>query len=309
MNANLAPIALFVYNRPEHAFYTLSSLKENPLAKESKLFIFSDGAKNPNDRSQTEKIGQVREMIRKEQWCGEVTIIESPVNKGLANSLSGGITKIVNEFGKVIVIEDDLQFSPYFLNYLNIALDLYKNNDRVFSIAAFMFPIKSRLPETYFLHIPTWSGGWATWKRAWDHFNPDAADLLQKVKEKGQLKFDFWKSINWYRLLRRNYEGKVDSWAIRWYASVFVKDGLCLHPRQSLTRNIGFDASGTHSYQSSFWNTEIVDKIEVKEIPVQINKEATRALCFFNLKMKMNDLPHYIKSRLKGEYNLKSIKK
>jgi hypothetical protein len=309
MNTNIAPIALFVYNRPEHAFRTLSSLKENPLAKESKLFIFSDGAKNPNDKSQTEKIGQVREMIRKEQWCGEVTIIESPVNKGLANSLSGGITKIVNEFGKVIVIEDDLQFSPDFLNYLNTALYLYENNERVFSIAAFMFPIKSRLPETYFLHIPTWSGGWATWKRAWDYFNPDAAELLQKVKEKGRLKFDFWKSINWYRLLKRNYEGKVDSWAIRWYASVFVKDGLCLHPRQSLTRNIGFDASGTHSYQSSFWNTEIVDKIEVKEIPVQINKEATRALCYFNLKMKMNDLPHYIKSRIKGEYNLKSIKK
>ena len=309
MYKNLAPIALFVYNRPEHAFRTLSSLKENVLAKDSRLFIFSDGPKNPDNEKQVEKVRQVMEMIRKEPWCGEVTIIESSVNKGLANSLSGGITKIVNEFGKVIVIEDYLQFSPDFLHYLNTALDIYKDNIRVFSIAAFMFPIKSRLPETYFLHIPTWSGGWATWKRSWDHFNPDAGELLQKVKEKGRLKFDFWKSINWYRLLKRNFEGKVDSWAIRWYASVFVKDGLCLHPRQSLTRNIGFDASGTHSYQSSFWDTEIVDKIEVREIPVQVSKEATRALFFFNLRMKMNDLPHYIKTRLKGEYNIKSQNK
>lgn len=305
MNPALAPIALFVYNRPDHAFRTLSSLSQDPLAKESRLFIFSDGSKNPDDKSQVDKVQQVREIIRKEQWCGDVTIFESPVNKGLANSLSGGITKIVNEFGRIIVIEDDLQFSPDFLTYLNTALDLYQNNSRVFSIAAFMFPIKAKLPETYFLHIPTWSGGWASWKRAWDYYNPDAGELLQKVKEKGQVRFDFWKSINWYRLLKRNYEGKVDSWAIRWYASVFVQDGLCLHPKQSLTKNIGFDASGTHSYQSNFWDTEIVDKIEVKPIPVKLSKVATRALFFFNLKMKMNDLPHYIKSRIKGKYNLK----
>ena len=150
MDKTLAPIALFVYNRPDHAFRTLSSLKENPLAKESKLFIFSDGPKNPNDQRQVEKVGKVREMIRKEQWCGEVNIIESQVNKGLANSLSGGITQIVNEYGKVIVIEDDLQFSPDFLHYLNTALDIYQDKEKVFSIAAFMFPIKSKLPETYF---------------------------------------------------------------------------------------------------------------------------------------------------------------
>lgn len=308
MDKTLAPIALFVYNRPEHAFRTLSSLKENALAKESKLFIFSDGPKNPDDPTHVKKVDLVRQAIRKEKWCGEVTIIESAVNKGLANSLSGGITQIVNEYGKVIVIEDDLQFSGNFLRYLNTSLEIYKDNDRVFSIAAFMFPVKAKLPETYFLHIPTWSGGWATWKRAWDYFNPDAGELLQKVKEKSQLRFDFWRSINWYRLLRRNFEGKVDSWAIRWYASVFVQDGLSLHPRQSLTKNIGFDASGTHSYQSNFWDTEIADKIDVQEIPVEISKEATRALFMFNLRMKINDLPHYIKTRLKGEYNIKKKK-
>jgi hypothetical protein len=309
MDKNLAPIALFVYNRPDHAFRTLSSLKETALAGESRLFIFSDGPKNPDDKIQVEKINKVRQVIQSEKWCAEVEIIESPVNKGLANSLSGGITKIVNEYGKVIVIEDDLQFSPDFLHYLNSALVIYQDKKQVFSIAAFMFPVRAKLPETYFLHIPTWSGGWATWKRAWDHFNPDAGELLRLVKEKGQLKFDFWRSINWYRLLKRNFEGKVDSWAIRWYASVFVQDGLCLHPRQSLTKNIGFDASGTHSYQSNFWDTEIVDKIEVKEIPVEVSKKATRALFQFNLRMKLNDLPHYIKTRLKGEYNIKQKKK
>lgn len=306
MNNNLAPIALFVYNRSDHALKTLSSLSKNPLASESRLFIFSDGPKNNADS--VAKVKSVREVIRSIQWCGEVNIIESAVNKGLANSLIAGITDIVNRFGKVIVIEDDFEFSSNFLKYMNESLTRYENEPRVMSICGFTPPIKTSLPETFFLHIPTW-WGWATWKRAWDHFNPSASELMMKVKEKGTFEFDFSRSINWYRLLKRNAAGKVDSWAIRWYASVYLQNGLCLHPGQSMVNNIGCDESGIHSYNSNFLDTVITDDIQVKDIPIQKSRKATRAFFFFNMRMKINDLPHYIKSRIKGKYNIKAENK
>jgi hypothetical protein len=303
-STKLAPIALFVYNRPDHALKTLSNLKECNYASESSLFIFSDGPKNPDDPVQGEKIRKMREVIRSEKWCREVNYIESSVNRGLANSLIRGITDITNQYGKVIVVEDDLQLSLNFLKYMNEGLQLYENEPRVMSINAYIPKLKGNLPETYFLHIPTW-WGWATWKRAWDSFNPSAEDLMVKVKEKGKLAFDFNRSINWYRLLRRNFEGKVDSWAIRWYASVYVQNGYCLHPRQALVNNAGCDESGVHSYNSSFMDTIIAENITVEPVPIVYCNKARKALTRFNWMMKFNDLPHYIKKRIRGEYNIK----
>jgi hypothetical protein len=168
-----------------------------------------------------------------------------------------------------------------------------------------MFPVKAALPETFFLRIPTWSGGWATWKPAWKFFNQNAFDLIEKVEKEGAADFDFKRSVNYMRLLRRNAKALVDSWAIRWYASVFVNKGLALHPRQSLTRNTGFDKSGTHSYKSRAWETQILKDIHVEAVPVAECREAVKALIRFNWRLKINDIPHYVRLRLQGRYNKK----
>ncbi len=180
---NLAPIVLFVYNRPWHTEQALNALMQNELAGQSVLYIYADGPKeNPGDE-QLKNIEEVRKVIRWQQWCKEVIIIEADNNKGLAASIVDGVTEIVNKHEKVIVLEDDIVTSVGFLKYMNEALTLYKDDERVLEVSAFMFPIQSAgLPDTFFYNANScW--GWGTWKRAWKYYNNDALDLYKKLKE------------------------------------------------------------------------------------------------------------------------------
>ena len=198
----------------------------------------------------------------------------------------------MKEYGRAIVVEDDLSLSPAFLEYMNHALDFYSNDENVKHIAGFTPPLNKKLEETFFFPVPScW--GWASWERAWKHFNPDAAYLLPKILAKGRRQFDLNYSFNYVRMLKRNVRGKVDSWFIRWYASIYLLDGLCLHPGKSLVRNTGLDHSGINSYKSTVFDTEITDHVEIRTIPCQISKEAIKAHFNFNLKVKIRLLPEY----------------
>ncbi|HRU00618.1 MAG TPA: glycosyltransferase, partial [Victivallales bacterium] len=190
----LAPIALFVYNRPWHTRQTVTALQNNELAAESELVVFSDGPKVEKNKEKTknneEKVKEVRDYIKSINGFKTVKIIERTQNLGLANSIISGVTEIVNQYGKIIVLEDDLVTSPHFLRFMNEALDLYEKEEDVISIHGYVYPIPD-LPETFFLKgADCW--GWATWKRGWDLFEPDGKKLLRELKEKKLLKrFDF----------------------------------------------------------------------------------------------------------------------
>src|SRR5580698_2395766 len=138
---NLAPIALFVYNRPEHTRRTLSYLQKNLLAEESRLFIFSDAAKTEGDKA---KVEQVRLLLKEITGFKSVKVITRKENLGLANSIIGGVTQLVNEYGKVIVFEDDLLSSPFTLQYFNDALDKYARAEKVMHIGAYMYNIANK---------------------------------------------------------------------------------------------------------------------------------------------------------------------
>jgi len=240
----LAPIVLFAYNRPEHTRWTLEALQKNELADESDLYFFSDGAKNETAKQQ---IVQVRNYIRSVTGFRKVEIIERSENWGLARSIISGVTEIVNKYGKIIVLEDDLVASPFFLKYMNEALDLYEREDNVISIHGYIYPVKEKLPETFFLRgADCW--GWATWKRGWEIFEPDGNKLLMELKDKKLTKeFDFDGSYPYVKMLEDQIADKNNSWAIRWYASAFLANKLTLYPGESLVHNSGFDGSGTHS--------------------------------------------------------------
>jgi hypothetical protein len=239
---NLTPIILFVYNRPWHTEQTVEALKKNELAGESDLFIFSDGPKTAND----ENMKKVREYIKTIDGFKSITIIEREKNLGLANSVVEGVTEIVNKFGKVIVLEDDLVTSRHFLRFMNDALNIYEQEEKVVSIHGYSYPVKSKLPETFFLKgADCW--GWATWKRGWDIFNSDGSELLTQIYKRNlQKEFDFNGSYPFTDMLKSQMEGEIDSWAIRWYASAFLKNKLTLYPGKSLVKNIGMDGSGIH---------------------------------------------------------------
>lgn len=267
-----APIALFTYNRADHTQRAVESLLQNAEAKDSDLFIFSDGAKN---EKAIKGVEDNRKYIHTISGFKSISIIEREKNWGLANSLIAGITEVINKYGRVIVVEDDLILSPYFLQFMNEGLEKYKDDDRVGTINAFVPPIKEKLPDTYFLYfMHPW--GWATWKRSWDLLNLNTKYLLRKMRFKVK-KFNLGGNCGSYGNLYCQKVGKVDSWYIRFYASLFLNKKLNLFPKQAMVINGGLDDSGTHcgtgwAEKYSFESSHI--PIILKNIPVVESMEA-----------------------------------
>jgi hypothetical protein len=265
----LAPIALFAYNRPKHTLCTVESLRLNNLSNASDLFIFSDA---PKVHSQSVLVNNVRKYIHGITGFKSVTIVERDVNKGLANSIIDGVSRLCREFGQVIVLEDDLVTSPHFLKYMNEALNFYRDNDRVISIHGYIYPFKSKLPETFFLKgADCW--GWATWDRGWNLFEPKGERLLHELKYRNLVnQFNYNGAFNNIKLF-----DKSDSWCIRWHASAFLKNKLTLYPGVSLVNNIGIDGTGEHCGPTNYYDCEVSkNPIEIKEIAVTENEEVRR---------------------------------
>lgn len=279
---SLSPIVLFVYNRLDYTHQTLQALLEDPLAKQSELFIYSDAPKNEDSKK---SVQEVRDYIHSIKGFLKITIIEREKNFGLANSIIDGVTATIKQYKRAIILEDDLVVSPNFLSYMNEALKLYENAENVACITAFNFPLKFKTPlkdETFFLKgADCWA--WATWERAWNLFEKDGKKLLKEIKDhRLQKEFDFEYSYPYTKMLQNQIEGKNDSWAIRWYASAFLQNMLCLYPKYSLVENIGID--GTHfknAKKDQWFGTRSNHPIQVKKIPTIQNPHAKEAFVLF----------------------------
>ncbi|MBQ4587980.1 MAG: glycosyltransferase [Bacteroidaceae bacterium] len=271
-----APILLFVYNRPEHTHRCIESLTRNALAADSTLYIYADG---PKDTTQQTAVDEVRSYLRTISGFKTVNLIERKENWGLARNIIDGVTTQVNRYGKVIVLEDDLVVAPYFLQFMNDALETYKDEPKVGHIQACDFTQDPSLPDTFLIK---WTGswGWATWERAWKHFNPDGKALLEELEQrKLTYTFDFNGKYGFTRMLRRQIEGKNNSWAIRWNASLFLKDILSLNVGRSLVQNEGFDGSGTNCGGGGLYASNLhLAPLPVQKIsPIEENKAARQA--------------------------------
>jgi hypothetical protein len=304
---SLAPIVFFAYNRPDHTRQVLESLQRNKYADESLLWIYVDGPKPGASEETLAAIAAVKKAVHEKKWCKEVTIIEATVNKGLVKSNIEGVTKMVNEFGKVIVMEDDNLVSPGFLTYMNDALDFYENNPRVMHISAYVRPdlrtVNIKEPTFFFYHTRTW--GWGTWKRAWDKFTPDAMAVWKAVKKKGNIKkLNMDGTFEFFWGLEAVSESNMNSWNTIWHSVVFLHDGLVLYPRRSLVSNIGHDGSGTNCEPDDRFlinDAELATEIPVTEIPL-IENEAIRkhyiSLHSFRYRLKFA-IKHYLRYLIK----------
>lgn len=247
---NLAPIVLFVYNRPWHTEQTLIALMQNELAQNSILYIYADGPKEDASPDTIAKMQETRTIIRKKNWCKEVYIIEAERNKGLAESIIDGVTHVLNKFKKAIVLEDDLITSTGFLQYMNDALRKYVNAENVMQISGHCFPVSAikKKNSSFFIPFCT-SWGWGTWQRAWNKFDKNASGYERlKTDPKLEMEFNLDNSYFYSKMLINQMESKnIDSWAIRWWWSIFKENGISLFPDKSLVKNIGFDTSGTHT--------------------------------------------------------------
>ncbi len=247
---DLTPIVLFVYNRPKHTKQTLESLMQNDLASASILFIYADGPKKNATQEQLKNIKETRKIITQKKWCGTVKIIENIENKGLSQSIITGVTEVVKEYGKVIVLEDDIVTSQGFLKFMNTSLEKYKNEEKVFQISGFNFPLKEIKVPTECFFVPLISSwGWATWDRAWQKFDP-LANGYEKLKTSSLLRhqFDLNSSYPYSDMLIAQMEKKnIDSWAIRWLWTLFKNNKLSLFPVRSFVTNIGYGDDATHT--------------------------------------------------------------
>lgn len=252
----LAPIALFAYQRLPELQRTVSALQKNTLASESELFIFSDAPKN---EAAEDRVRSVRTYLRSIDGFHSVTIVEREKNLGLASSVIDGVGSLVGSHGAVIVVEDDLETSPFFLSFLNRALTVYAKEERVISVHGYSYPTRSAMPETFFLRgADCW--GWGTWKRGWDLFEPDGAKLLREISEKNlSAAFDFDGTFPYTRMLKKQIAGKNDSWAVRWYASAFLQNKLTLYPGRTLVKNISSDVFGTHTGSLAEYHSEFAE--------------------------------------------------
>ena len=251
-----APIVMFVYNRPRHTLLSVEALQQNELAKESDLIIYSDASKS---ESQADAVREVRQYISQIDGFRSVTIVEREINFGLARSIIDGVTSVVNKYGRIIVLEDDIVTSPHFLTFMNDALGAYRDEEKVMHISGYMFPIDtSGLPETFFLRTAScW--GWATWDRAWRHFRKDPLRVISEYSEQEIYRFNMDGACGFWSQVLKNANGLINTWAVFWYASVFEEDGLCLHPAVSMVDNIGNDDTGMHCGKSSVFCTNLAD--------------------------------------------------
>ena len=286
-----APVVIFVYNRPEHTKKTVEALAENYLAKETDVFIFSDGAKNDKATENVQLTRKYIDCIQDKNLFESVEIVKAPRNKGLANSVINGVTEIIENFGQVIVVEDDLVSSKDFLRYMNGALEYYKNNESIWSISGYNIPID--IPSYYnhdvYLSYRGCSWGWPTWKDRWSKVDWNVSDYKNfKSNKELRKKFNLG-GRDMANMLDLQMEGKIDSWAIRWCYAQYKLNMYTVYPVQSRIKNIGLDGSGTHSrltihYDVNFKIDNGICKFEDLKINPEISKNFQKAHC----KIKLN---------------------
>jgi hypothetical protein len=252
----ISPIIIFTYNRLNHLDTLIQSLKKNVLFEKSKVIVFSDGPKNEIDKK---KIKKIRIYLKKKLISSNCEIIERSSNYGLSKNIIDGINHTFKKYDQAIILEDDLEVSPIFLNYMNDALNLYASSKNVASISGYMYPIEPKKfsNEFFFLKlIESW--GWGTWKRAWNNFEKDSLRLKKKIDEKKLAnEFNFESGISYYKMLEGNINGLNDSWAVRWYASTFLKNMYTLFPSKSFVKNIGMDNSGENCNYTTVYDSSV----------------------------------------------------
>lgn len=310
-----SPVILFVYNRPDNTLKTLEALANNEGANKTDLFVFADAAKSPEDKDSVES---VREIIRKISGFKSVSLRLRRKNYGLAKNIIEGVTEVSKKYPQFIVLEDDMLTSPYFLNFMNLALHYYKNNKNIWHISGGNHPIKTNgLADIFLFQVPLWSWGWATWSNRWKFFEKNTEELIAEFNDDDINRFNLNlrnTDIFWSQVIG-NKKGTINTWAVYWYATVFKKNGISICPSKTYVKNIGRDGTGVHREVSSMENNnnlsikkrvsfkvnEISNQLAIKRLRAFYKKTYKRS--FFR-KVISRLLPRYLKCCLKSFFKL-----
>lgn len=249
MELQYAPIALFVYKRPEQTKRVIEALKENDLAGVSNLFVFSDNFRDAQDQENVNAVRAYLNEVQEAGWFHSVSIYQSEKNKGLAHSIISGVSMIIEQYGRIIVLEDDLITSSRFLRYMNECLDYFENNEKIWAVCGYTADLQALngYDKDVYLNYRASTWGWGTWKNRWTDIDWNINDYKRfRVNPIERIRFCFGGNDT-VSMLKAQMNGRIDSWGIRWCYAQSRKRKLAVAPRRSLVRNIGFDDTGTHS--------------------------------------------------------------
>ncbi len=289
----LAPIVIFCYNRPWHLTQTLNALKTNVLAKESQLFIFCDGAKANASETDVLNINKVATICNDLTGFANVTVIKAPSNQGLQASVTGGLNFVLEKFENVIVVEDDVVTSSYFLQFMNDALVKYKDQKKVLTIGSWNYYYKTE--RNFFNHMPD-TIAWATWRDRWKLFEPDGKKLHDQLIERKLInKFNLGGKYNFENMLKLQYTGQISSWAIRWTAVAVLNDTLTLYPKVSLSQHIGFDTAATNSNEMDYNKDLVLAQSNISDFDIEVKEDPASVAGFLYVENEIKNSLSYIK--------------
>lgn len=289
----LAPVIVFNYNRPDHSKQVWEALGCNELAKETELYLYCDGPKANASDEMRQRIFSLHDQAKQYAKDAEkhgtfkaVHVVCAAANKGLANSVISGVTEVINQWGKVIVVEDDLVTAPDYLHYMNVVLDHYEKFPAVFSVTGDRPPIdKMTIPGDYeydvFVNLRSWSYGWGTWKDKWMSVDWDLPTFEEYLKRPHQIEA-FSRSgddVHDMLLMQRNHQ--IDSWAIRFSYAHFINHAVSIMPVHSYITHIGFDGSGTHCPTITWHNDAYVHSKDIRLLNV-IYEDSRIINAFYN---------------------------
>ena len=239
-----APIAIFIYNRPDRLRQMLADLMRCDGFERSPVIVFADGPKRPDQAQNVE----AARAVAKEMLGDRASYHFSDVNRGLTQSLISGVSAVTAEHGRAIVVEDDLALAPGFLSFMNAGLDRYADIETVFQVSGHAFEVPEFSQRRHAMLLPmTTTWGWGTWARAWNQFDAAATGSEQLTTDATLRRtFNLNGVYDYATMLKRQQLGRGHSWGVLWYWSVFRNQGLTLFPPRTLVYNIGMDASGTN---------------------------------------------------------------
>lgn len=281
-----APVVVFAYSRKDKVEVCLKNLERNKVGilKKTDLFIFADGYKSKSDKNDVLETQSFLESYSQHSLFKEVFLKKNVLNVGLANSIIEGVTEVVNQYGKVIVVEDDIMVSNTFLEYMNSALSFYESQKVIGQINAYSYPLKALKKyrkDVFFLKKgDCW--GWATWSDRWNNAIWKDFDYLTYYHDrKKRIQFEKLESY-WDRIMIKQMKGLIDSWAIRWVFYLFENNMLAVYPKNSLVSNYGMDGNGTHCERTDKFYVPIIDDISVSlETDVKVNRVLERQAARF----------------------------
>lgn len=278
-SALTTPVAFFVFNRPDLTERVFNRIAE---AKPHTLLLVADGPRNPKE---AEACDQVRKIISRVDWDCEVLKNFSNVNLGCKHRVASGLDWVFSLVEEAIILEDDCLPSLSFFNFCQVLLERYRDDDRVFMIGGnnFQFGVNRTEASYYFSrYAEIW--GWATWKRAWRHYDI-AMKSWPAFKAAGRIRSVFENPAEqryWEPYFQQTYEGKIDTWDYIWFYTCLSQSGLTILPNVNLVSNLGFGPEATHTFDvnSRFANVPAGEIWDIKHPQLLIRDVGADAYYF-----------------------------